>query len=143
MAADNIDDLAGELTDAFVARGGALLEASDEAVGEKGVDAEDVLAGAAVEDGAGAGGVVADAAADVGVTRGGGVGGEEEARRCEGVAEVVDGDAGLDAAGATGGIDFEDAGAAVGEIDNDGVVGALTGEGRSAAAGEDWDNSTW
>jgi hypothetical protein len=53
-------------------------------------------------------------------------------------AKVVENYSGLDAGEAAGGIDFENAGHVFGEIEDDGDIAALTGEGGAGAAAEEW-----
>src|SRR5262249_53270198 len=77
----------------LVGADGAELRAA--AVGEDDAEAEDVVEGLAVDDGAGAGGVVADQAAEVGPAGGGDVGPELQAEGAGGPVELVEDDAGL------------------------------------------------
>ena len=87
-------------------------------------------------DGVDAAGVVADHAADGAAVVAGGIGGEGEVMFFGGVAEVVEDDAGLHAGDAAGGIDLENARHVLGEVEDDGDVAALSGEGGAAAAAE-------
>ena len=77
------------------------------AVGEDGLEGEDVGAGLAVADGRGAGGVGGGHAAEGGV--GAGVDGEAEAVLADCALEGEAGDARLDGGGEVGGGDVEDA----------------------------------
>jgi len=81
-----------------------------------------------------AAGVVADHAADGAGFVTGGIGGESQVMFFGGVAEVVEDDARLYACDAAGGIDLEDARHVLREIEYDGDVAALAGEGGASAA---------
>lgn len=99
MRTDDVADALGKSKRVCVATACAVFEASASAVGETCFDRDDAFAGATILDGASTGGVVADAASDAGVPRGCGVGCEEQAAGCDGVVQVIDGDAGFDVDG--------------------------------------------
>jgi hypothetical protein len=83
-----------------------------------------------------AAGVVADHAADSAVAVAGGIGGEGEVMFFGGSAEVIENDAGLDAGDAAVRIDLEDARHVFREVEDDGDVATLSGEGSASAAAE-------
>jgi hypothetical protein len=83
-----------------------------------------------------AAGVVADHAAESAAVVGGGIGAEGEVVFFGGGAEVIEDDSRLDAGRAANGIDFEDLIHVGGEIEDDGNVAALSGEGCASAAAE-------
>jgi hypothetical protein len=83
-----------------------------------------------------AAGIVADHASQGAAVVGSGVGGEGEVMFFGGVAEVIEDDSGLYAGDAAGRVDFEDLRHVLGEIEDDGDVAALSGEGRASAAAE-------
>ena len=85
----------------------------------------------------GTAGVVADHAAEGAVPVGGGVGGEGEVVALCGGAEVVVDEAGFDPGEALFRIELEEVVEVLREVEDDGDVAGLTGEGGAGAAGED------
>jgi hypothetical protein len=83
-----------------------------------------------------AAGVVADHAAQGAAVVSGGIRAEGEVVFFGGGAKIVEHDSGLYTRDAADGVDFEDPRHVSGEIENDGDVAALSGEGRAAAATE-------
>ncbi len=81
-----------------------------------------------------AAGVVANHAADGAAVVAGGIGREGEVMFFGGVAEVVEDNSGLNAGDAAFGIDFENARHVLGEIQHDGDVAALAGQGCASTA---------
>ena len=97
----------------------------------------DIVDGFAAHEGVDAAGVVADHAAEGAAAVGGWVGGEGEVVLFGGVAELIEDDAGLDAGEAGRGVEGDDPVHVFGEVEDDGYVAALAGEGGATAAGED------
>ncbi len=125
----------GDVSGEFGFGGGADGETG--AVVEEEIEGEDVVDGLAAHEGVDAAGVVADHAADGAAAVGGGVGGESEGEFFRGVADAVEDDAGLDVNGAGLGIDGAHAVHVLREVEDDGEVAALAGEGGAGSAGED------
>ncbi len=107
------------------------------AVVEEEIESEDVVDGFSTHEGVDSAGVVADHASDGAAGVSGGIGGEGEVEFFCCVAHAVEDDAGLDVDGLLGGVDFAHFVHVFREVEDDGEVGALSGEGGSGSASED------
>ena len=119
----------------FGERGGVeRCERRERAVGQHGLQRDDVVGRLAVEARVRPAGVVADAAADRRAVRGRGVDGVVQAVLAGGGAELRQHDARLHAGRARPGVDGEDAAHVRGEVEHDGVIHALPRQAGAAAA---------